>query len=104
MNPAPGTSAPAGNGGGFDPRQAATLLDQTTRQARRKLQPSPPWLLVTRAVLVLAAVLLLSWVVVAGERPRSLTWLLRVGVLFAGGAWARNTTSAAVTSGPTLKL
>jgi hypothetical protein len=35
------------------------------------------------AILVLAAVLLLSWVVVAGERSRSLTWLLRVGVLFA---------------------
>ena len=48
MNPAPGTSAPAGNGGGFDPRQAATLLDQTTQDARRKLAPSPPWLLAAR--------------------------------------------------------
>src|ERR1700730_12884276 len=33
------------------------------------------------AVLVLAAVLLLSWVVVVGERSRSLPWLLRLGVL-----------------------
>jgi hypothetical protein len=33
------------------------------------------------AILVLAAVLLLSWVVLAGERSRPLTSLLRVGVL-----------------------
>ena len=55
MNSTPDTTTPAGNGGNFDPRQAATLLDQTTQQARRKFQPSPPWLLVTRAVMVLAA-------------------------------------------------
>ena len=36
------------------PRQAATLLEQAGRRARRRLQPSPPWLLVLRAVLVLA--------------------------------------------------
>ena len=47
MNPTPDTSASAGNGGNFDPRQAAALLDQTTQDARRKLAPSPPWLLAT---------------------------------------------------------
>src|SRR5580693_3364853 len=68
MNPTPGTSAPAGDGGGFDPRQAAALLDQTTAQARRKLTPSPPWLLAARAVAVLAA-LGAIWLTVRGQHP-----------------------------------
>jgi len=58
----------AGNGGTFDPQQAAALLDQTTRQARRQLQPSPPWLLATRAVMVLAA-LGAIWLSVRGQHP-----------------------------------
>ena len=58
----------AGNGGSFDPKQAAALLDQTTQQARRKFQPSPPWLLVSRAVLVLAA-LGAIWLSVRGQNP-----------------------------------
>src|SRR5205814_10029448 len=58
----------AGNGGTFGPEQAAALLDQTTQQARRKFQPSPPWLLVTRAVLVLAA-LGAIWLSVGGQHP-----------------------------------
>jgi len=67
MNPTPDTAA-AGNGGAFDPRQAAVLLDQTTQQARRKFEPSPPWLLATRAVLVLAA-LGAAWLSVRGQHP-----------------------------------
>ena len=31
MNRTPDTTATAGNGGGFDPQQAAALLDQTRR-------------------------------------------------------------------------
>jgi hypothetical protein len=58
----------AGNGGTFRPEQAAALLDQTTQQARRKFQPSPPWLLVTRAVMVLAA-LGAIWLSVRGQNP-----------------------------------
>jgi len=58
----------AGNGGTFGPEQAAALLDQTTQQARRKFQPSPPWLLVTRAVMVLAA-LGAIWLSVRGQHP-----------------------------------
>jgi hypothetical protein len=57
-----------GNGGTFGPEQAAALLDQTTQQARRKFQPSPPWLLVTRAVMVLAA-LGAIWLSVRGQHP-----------------------------------
>ncbi len=58
----------AGDGGAFDPGQAAALLDQTTRQARRRLEPSPPWLLVIRAVLVLIA-LGSIWFSVRGQHP-----------------------------------
>jgi hypothetical protein len=68
MNPTPDTTASAGNGGAFDPQQAAALLDQTTQQARRKLAPSPPWLLATRAVAVLAA-LGAIWLSVRGQHP-----------------------------------
>jgi hypothetical protein len=67
MNHTPDTTT-AGNGGTFDPQQAAALLDQTTQQARRKFQPSPPWLLVTRAVMVLA-VLGAIWLSVRGQHP-----------------------------------
>jgi hypothetical protein len=67
MNHAPDT-ATADNGGDFDPRQAAALLDQATRQARRQLQPAPPWLLATRAVMVLAA-LGAIWLSVRGQHP-----------------------------------
>jgi hypothetical protein len=68
VNPTPDTTASAGNGGNFDPRQAAALLDQTTQQARRKLAPSPPWLLAIRAIAVLAA-LGGIWLTVRGQHP-----------------------------------
>src|SRR5881394_2109300 len=58
----------AGRGGTFGPEQPATLLGQTTGQARRKFQPSPPWLLATRAVMVLAA-LGAIWLSVRGQHP-----------------------------------
>jgi hypothetical protein len=53
MNHASDTAADGD--GTFSPQQAAALLDQTTAQARRNLQPTPPWVLAFRAVLVLAA-------------------------------------------------
>jgi hypothetical protein len=68
MNHTPDSTTTAGNGGTFDPRQAAALLDQTTQQARRKLAPSPPWLLATRAAAVLAA-LGAIWLSVRGQHP-----------------------------------
>jgi hypothetical protein len=58
----------AADGGTLGPQQAAALLDQATRQARRTFQPSPPWLLATRAVLVLAA-LGAIWLSVRGQHP-----------------------------------
>ncbi|HEY7143549.1 MAG TPA: hypothetical protein VH637_04820 [Streptosporangiaceae bacterium] len=66
MNHTP--DATAGNGGAFGPEQAAALLDQASQQARRNFQPSPPWLLATRAVMVLAA-LGATWLSVRGQHP-----------------------------------
>jgi hypothetical protein len=54
MNHTPDTTA-AGNGGNFDPQQAADLLDQATQQARRRFTPGPPLLWVYRAAFVLVA-------------------------------------------------
>ena len=58
----------AGNGDTFSPQQAAALLDQATWEARRKLVPNPPWVLVTRGVLVLAAYGAV-WLSVRGQDP-----------------------------------
>jgi hypothetical protein len=68
MNRTPDNTAAADSGGNFDPRQAAALLDQTTQQARRRLEPAQPWLLVIRAVAVLA-VLGAVWLNVRGQHP-----------------------------------
>jgi hypothetical protein len=45
----------AENGGGFSPYQAAELLEQATRQARRQFTPGLPLLWVFRAAVVLVA-------------------------------------------------
>ena len=68
MNSAPDTTSTAGDGGNFDPQQAAALLDHTTQQTRRRLEPAQPWLLVIRAVLVLAACGAV-WLSVRGQHP-----------------------------------
>src|SRR3984885_10046843 len=68
MNTTTDPTTTAGNGGDFDAQQAAALLGQTTQQAHRKFQPSPPWLLVTRAVMVLVAVGAI-WLSVRGQHP-----------------------------------
>jgi hypothetical protein len=67
MNPTPDAIA-SGNEGAMTPQQAAALLDQTTHEARRQLEPSPPWLLATRGVAVLA-LLGAVWLSVRGQHP-----------------------------------
>jgi len=67
MNHTPDIDA-AENGGSFDPQHAAALLGETTQKARRELQPTPPWLLVTRAVMLLAACGAV-WLSVRGQHP-----------------------------------
>jgi hypothetical protein len=68
MNGTTNTSTATGNGGHFDPQQAAALLDQTTRQTRRALSPAQPWLLAIRAIAVLV-VLSACWLNVRGQHP-----------------------------------
>ena len=68
MNHTPDSTTAAGNGGNFDPRQAAALLDQTTQHTRRHIEPAQPWLLTIRAVIVLA-VLGACWLNVRGQHP-----------------------------------
>src|SRR5450631_3438102 len=58
----------AGEEGGLDPREAATLFEQTRLQARRQFEPAPPWLLVTRAGMVLATCGAV-WLSVRGQHP-----------------------------------
>jgi len=56
MNLTPDGTASAdngGNGGNFDPQQAAALLDQTIQNARRTFASGPPLLWLYRAVFVL---------------------------------------------------
>jgi hypothetical protein len=69
MNTTPDYSA-AGEGGSFDPAQAAALLNQTTQQTRRKTSPAQPWLLALRAIAVLL-VLGACWLNVRGQHPYS---------------------------------
>jgi hypothetical protein len=64
MDHIPGTA----QDGGFDPRQAADLLDQATRQARRQLTPLTPLLFTSRAVVVLVVFGGL-WLSVRGQDP-----------------------------------
>jgi hypothetical protein len=61
-------TAPADGGGSFGPREAVELLEQTKRQAHRRFEPYPPWLLVIRAVMVLAACGAV-WLSVRGQHP-----------------------------------
>jgi len=58
----------ADNGGEFDPREAAALLEQTKREARRQLNLAPPVVTAVMAVVVLAAYTSL-WLSVRGQHP-----------------------------------
>ncbi len=69
MNHTPGTTT-AGNGGNFEPQQAAALLDQATRQARHSFASGSPLLWVFRAVFVLVA-FGGYWLSVRGHDPYS---------------------------------
>jgi hypothetical protein len=67
MSHTPDTTT-AENGGDFDPRQAAALLDQATWQARRRFAGVTPQLWIFRAVLVLV-VFGGCWLSVRGQDP-----------------------------------
>ncbi len=67
MDHAPGTGDTT-EGDDFDPRQAAALLDQVTRQARRSFTPLTPLLFAFRAVGLLV-VFGGFWLSVRGQQP-----------------------------------
>jgi hypothetical protein len=67
VNSAPDT-ATADNGGNFDPRQAAALLNQTTAQTRRRIEPYPAWLYLIRAFIALGGYGAV-WLSVRGQHP-----------------------------------
>jgi hypothetical protein len=63
-----GTATAGDNGEEFDPKEAAALLQQTRRQARRGFDPNPPLLSVLRAMVVLGAYTAI-WLSVRGQHP-----------------------------------
>ncbi len=68
MHPTHDDEQPAGSGEGFDPRQAAALLDHTVQDARRQFDSRPPVVMALMAVLVLAAYAAL-WLSTRGQHP-----------------------------------
>ena len=58
------------DGDALDPRQAAALLDQSTRDAQRQFDPRPPVLISLMAALVLVAYGVL-WLSTRGQHPYS---------------------------------
>src|ERR1700730_14284879 len=58
------------DGGAFDPRAAATLLEKTTRRARRQFEFPSPLLSLIQAAAVLAAYGAV-WLSVRGQNPYS---------------------------------
>jgi hypothetical protein len=102
MDHIPGTA----HGGGFDPRQAAALLDQATRQARRQFTALTPALFAFRAVVALV-VFGGFWLSVRGQHPytgRISGWAITVAVVLVAinigwTAWAIGRAGTGV-SGP----
>jgi hypothetical protein len=61
-------AATADNGGALDPREAARLLEQTSREARRQFDPAPPLLTALMGAVILVAYGAL-WLSVLGQHP-----------------------------------
>ena len=70
------------SGGGFDPREAADLLDQTRRQAERRLDFRSPWLSLLGAVVVLVAFGAV-WLSARGQHPYQGPTLAGLGFMYA---------------------
>jgi hypothetical protein len=61
-------AATADDEGALDPREAARLLEQTSREARRQFAPNPPLLTVLMGAVILVAYGAL-WLSVLGQNP-----------------------------------
>jgi hypothetical protein len=93
-------TASAGNGDDFNPQEAAALLDQARRQARRKFCPNPPLLSFLQAIVVLLAYGGI-WLSVRGQHPYkgpsgwaiTITYLLVFLVIGSAGAAMKRATT-----------
>src|ERR1039458_7473575 len=63
-------AATADSGGALDPREAARLLEQTSREARRQFSLTPPLVTAVMGLVILAAYVAL-WLSVLGQHPYS---------------------------------
>ena len=78
---------PGDNGGELDPREAAALLDETSRRAQRQLDLHPPMLMLVAAVVVVVAYGVI-WLSVRNQHPYDGPSLGALGVLYATiAAW-----------------
>ena len=66
----------------LDPRDAARLLDETQRNARRQFELRPPWITAAMAVLILGAYVAL-WLNTRGQHPYQGPGLGVVGLVYA---------------------
>ncbi|MBO0866642.1 MAG: GNAT family N-acetyltransferase [Mycobacterium sp.] len=83
----------ATDGDGLDPREAAQLLEQAKRDAKRQLNLSPPWITAFMAAVILVGYGAL-WLSTRGQHPYSgpsaaAIVLVYVGVAFSIGAAAK---------------
>jgi hypothetical protein len=77
-----GTTA-ADNGGGFDPQEAAALIEQSKQHARRQFDPNPPLVYVITAFVILG-VYGAVWLSVRGQHPYTghlSSWAITVAVV-----------------------
>ncbi len=81
MNGTRGIDDTGTDGGGFDPREAASLLEQTRRQARRRLDFRSPSLSLLGAAVVLAAFGVV-WLSVRGQHPYQGPTLAGLGIMY----------------------
>ncbi len=81
------THEAAADGGELDPREAAALLEHTTRRARRQLDLHPPMLMLVAAVVVLIAYGTI-WLSVRNQHPYNGPSLGALAVLYSTiAAW-----------------
>jgi len=75
----------AGDGGPLGPREAARLLEETKREAKRQLSFSPPLIMAAMAILILVAYGAL-WLSTRGQHPYKGPSLGVVGLVYAAVA------------------
>ena len=93
-------TAPADNGSGLDPQEAATLLQKTKRQARRQFETQTPLLALVGAAVFLVAYGTI-WLSVRGQHPYggptgtalAVTYGLVIVIAIVGGVGVKRATT-----------